>query len=154
MLARVDPVLDPEAFVPYDRLRRNTISNSTATALFTTAATANAATKANGITVSVVGSLCAEGYTGELCSMCEAGYFRFNVNCYQCPEDPAAASATMMVGVAAVVVLWLAVAQGAALLGSDAFDILLLFLQCMSIVLSFQVHHRRRVRRQQQQEVS
>ena len=82
-------------------------------------------------------SMCQEGYTGELCAVCEEGYFRFDVGCFQCPDDNATSFVFMLFGVAAVILLWIVVAQAAGWLGSDAFDILLLFLQCVSIIMSF-----------------
>ena len=85
-------------------------------------------------------SFCAPGYTGEVCAMCEDGYFRFAVNCYECPADASASAALMVVGVLAVVALWYAVAQTANWLESDTFDLLLLFMQCMSIIMNFNVH--------------
>ena len=82
-------------------------------------------------------SLCKEGYTGELCAVCEDGYFRFDVGCVQCPSDPAVATLSMIVGVGVVVALWIVVAKMAIWLESDTFDLFLLFLQCMSLIMSF-----------------
>ena len=86
-------------------------------------------------------SLCKEGYTGELCSVCEEGYFRFDVSCMQCPSDPGAATLAMIAGVGVVIGLWLVAAKLAIWLESDTFDLLLLFMQCMSIIMSFDLQY-------------
>ena len=82
-------------------------------------------------------SMCTLGYSGEICAVCEEGYFRFAVNCYECPEDEGLAAAAMLAGVILVVALWYMVAQTANWLESDTFDLLLLFMQCMSIIMAF-----------------
>ena len=82
-------------------------------------------------------SYCAPGYDGEVCAVCEEGHYRFNSKCFECPAAGGASFGLMLGYAMAVVSVWFCVAKGAHWLESDTFDLLLLFMQCMGIIMAF-----------------
>ena len=82
-------------------------------------------------------SMCSPGYGGEMCSTCEDGYFRFEIRCYECPEHSGSA---MVFGLIAVLVVWVVVARVGMWFESNSLDLLMLFMQCLNLVLGFSLH--------------
>lgn len=82
-------------------------------------------------------SMCSPGYGGEMCSTCEDGYFRFEIRCYECPEQSGLA---MVFGLLAVLVVWVVAARVGMWFESHSLDLLMLFMQCMNLLLGFSLH--------------